>query len=226
MGVFLLIEYNQTELQSTNTEKSQVTITHDLIIIGSPPKTKAFAAEIMLKKLAKDWANEEFNTKLLLETHANIFNKIAKCYPRKDINGWGFEIDKLRQDQVESLFLKKIEYQEEKAIVVDCDLLEILKIKPGTIKPKPNSNEPSPPAPTSGDDDIDLLAALTNALESYQQALLVCNTLSWEEIYKFIEQLNELKRDPEERTKEWMADEFAKYKAKKGNSYARDVLGI
>jgi hypothetical protein len=81
------------------------------------------------------------------------------------------------------------------------------------------------PIPSSGDEDADLFARLINIDESIDGAWMLWTKFDAEFLHNLIDQLNELRRDPDERVKEYIAARFEEWKKGNQNIY-KQALGL
>lgn len=131
--------------------------------------------------------------------------------------------------------LLSIEDLEELFIGRVCDgkflpsyLIELHSFQTKQAKPKQsdgNITAADVPIPSSGDDDADLFARLINIDETIDGAWMLWTKFDAEFLHNLIDQLNELRRDPDERVREYIAARFEEWK--KGNQdIYKQALGV
>ena len=180
----------------------------------------------MLRNLQTRWLEYGRFTHLLAKDDAcwELMKAIAALFPRYDRPGeWGFDIEPLREnpEQIESLFLVQVDGDQARA----CRLIELNYFEP-LPRPQQDEEEALDLAITPSDDpNADLLANLTAGLESFTEAWAAFNTLSAEEIDRYLFTLNQLRRDPEERKQENLAQDYAAWKEENQETY-REAMGI
>jgi hypothetical protein len=198
----------------------------DLAYIAPVSRARITALELLLRQLSDRWVKSKLDTAELLNDYGSwqLMNRIAAFFPRIDLPGtMGFDIDALRDDpdQLESLFLAQTEEGQgplQVARLIDLSCFEPIEI------PLWRLDTEDEPIPSSGDPDMDLMAMLT-ASTTAQDAAFVMDTLSTEQLDRFLFYLAELRRDPGERRQEFLDSDYQNWK-EENQDIVNDVLGI
>ncbi|MBD1995319.1 hypothetical protein H6G00_01570 [Leptolyngbya sp. FACHB-541] len=194
-----------------------------VVFIGKLPRSRLGALEVMLHKIQQRWLEfQRFSTLLIKDEPSwEIFKNVAALFPRFDRPGeWGFDLDSLRNDvlQLESLFL----FQSENGTYTACRLMAMHVYEP---LPRPEPTEERSPIQPTDDPDMDLLASLSVGFESAQEAFSIYDRLDAQSIDRFLFMVGELRRDPEEREQEELAEDYAGWKEENGTEF-KQSLGI
>ena len=141
--------------------------------------------------------------------------KLVNLLPRLDIvDTLGFDVGKLDQDTFESLFIAD-KFNGE---YVPCKIVQLHSFEPPKTKPQ-KEKSPLPPIPSSGLPEIDLFASLIGIDETIDGAYQLWKTLDMESIYAVIHQLNELRKSPDDRMNEHLAEQYDIWKAQNPIDY-------
>jgi hypothetical protein len=159
------------------------------------------------------------------ERGLELCSRIASLLPRLDKPGqYGFPIALIELHELEELFIGKL--QDEK--ILPCLLLQLHSFDvrvPPVKKEGENITPADVPIPSSGIADADLFARLINCDETVAGAWQLWNEFDAEFLHGLIEQINELRRDPDERVKEYLAARFEEWKQQNNDVY-KQALGI
>lgn len=206
---------------------------NDLIIIGSPSHKDSFCVSVLLDHLYFLWKSNQFNTDLIRESP--IINKILNFLPRLDLpkqnDSYIFGINEIIIKEfdngfIESVFLRNINQNKEDKFA-DCEIKKLLDVDTSQHKIRKKDNTiPESPISTSGNEEADLLVALTLYFNnSFKDAELLYNNYDSQFIYDFIYQFGEMNKDPKEKELEFRAEVFDQWKKKNQSTY-NSYLGI
>ncbi|KYC42097.1 hypothetical protein WA1_19040 [Scytonema hofmannii PCC 7110] len=194
----------------------------DFAIAGPVPRSHLSALESLLGYLHQCWQQDNFRVS---DRSWSVIERIAALMPRVDKPGtFGFDVRKLAIERAESLFLGQIVAGE----IKPCEVLELHSF---TVKTKPPKKEGEPLTPadisieSSGLPDADIFASLINLDESIEGAWRIWSTFDAQTINAIIGQLNELRRDPQERLTEYLNQRFEEWKRENQQTYLQ-ALGI
>lgn len=194
--------------------------------VSATPRSRIQSLEFLFQQLYQTWIDQNLNTTDLLTSPDSwyLIERIAKFFPRVDLPGqWGFDLKPLRNDveQLRSLFLADLpegaeEYQPAKLVALNC-------FKPLEMPVWRATDDSTPPTP-SGNADMDMLAMLTLSTNA-QDAFDLMDRLTTEQLDRYLFYLAELRRDPEEREQEAMAEDYLAWKSE-NQDLVRESLGI
>jgi hypothetical protein len=210
MGKFLQIDYPDGRL----------------VLVGKISRSRLGPLEALLQCLQQRWMECDQSIAAMTANPAiwEIFEAIAAMLPRYDRPGQhGIDIKPLQNhwDILEGLFL----YQRQGEEYSPCRLVELLQFTP-TPRPKwqdtEDANDKIPP-PTD-DPEMDSLSGLAVSF-SVSEALQLWDRLDAESLDRFLAHVNELRRDPEDRQMENLAQDFAAWKQENASVY-EDALGL
>ncbi|MEW6499096.1 MAG: hypothetical protein AB1589_42415 [Cyanobacteriota bacterium] len=157
------------------------------------------------------------------ETVIQVAERVAALLPRIDSPGcFGFEVRSLSASEFESLFLAQVVNGK----ILPCKLIELHSFKTEGRKQKAEGEELTPadiPIKSSGLPDADLFASLVNIDESIDGAWRLWTRFDAEMINAMIGQLNELRRDPQERMNEYLKARFDDWKRQNRSSYYQSI---
>lgn len=197
-----------------------------VVFLGRLPRSRMNVLNTLLTELRQRWEAFGFFTYLLVRDSSSwdLMQTIIQLFPRFDRPGeWGFDLQPIREDaqQLERLFL---------ADVLDNQYRPPLLIALHSFIPMPvpkwrQDDAEDQGVDSTGDPDVDLLASLTVGLESAKDAFFIFNTLDAEQIDKYLHQINELRRNPEDRAEEKLADDYVAWKNEHEDEY-REYLGL
>jgi hypothetical protein len=187
-----------------------------VVLVGRVARSRLGALEALLQVLQQRWLAVDRSVGVMVSDPAtwDIFLRIANLLPRYDVPGQlGFDLEPLRKEweQLEELFI----CQGDESNYQPCKLVEMLRFEP---TPRPAWQEDLDPIPSSGDSEMDLLAGLAVGF-SAREAIELWNLLDAESIDRFLAHTNELRRDPEDRQMENLAEDFAAWKADNAVEY-------
>lgn len=197
-----------------------------LVLMGRLPRSRLGAFEAMLTPLQHRWLELQQVTTLLVQDKGNweLMQNIIDLFPRYDRPGtWGVDITPLRDDvrQIESLFLYD---QDEAGTVLPCRLISLHEYTAIERPRWQNDDSEDLSIDSSGDPDMDLLASLAVGF-SAREAFEIFDRLDAESIDRFLFYSNELRRDPEDRKAENLAQDYAEWKQDNQDDL-RESLGI
>lgn len=196
-----------------------------IALIGAVPRSKIVALEIMLRYLYDRWIEKGLATNDLLDDTGcwQMMTRIANCFPRLDVaDKMGFDLSSLKSDpdQLEALFLAQCQPDES---LIPAKLVELNCFEPLPV-PAWRISEDTEPTPSSGDPDMDLMAMLTVSSNA-QDAAFLMDRLNTQQLDRYLFYLAELRRDPEDRTKEALSDDYLTWK-NENKETVREALGI
>ncbi len=206
--------------------------------VSAVPRWHLALMDALFQQLYMLWGEWEMETQQLLQVvnpaDASELNRarvrcwqlmemLVKNFPRIDgsSSGLGFDLEPLRCDvlQIEALFFGQIEGD----TVKPPKLAALNQYEPVPI-PDWQIDEDATPIPSTDDPAMDLLAMLTLATSS-QEAISLMQTLSAQQIDRFISALKELKRDPAEREQEALDNDYIAWKEENPEIF-REAMGI
>jgi hypothetical protein len=191
----------------------------DFAIVSPCSRAMLPSFELLLNYLHQKW---QINYQID-ETVIQIAERIAALLPRIDKPGcFGFEVRSLSSTDFESLFLAQVV----DGVVVPCKLIELHSFKAEGRRQKAEGEELTPsdiPIKSSGLADADLFASLVNIDESIEGAWQLWTRFDAEMINGLIGQLNELRRDPQERMNEYLKARFDEWKQQNRSSYYQSI---
>ena len=194
----------------------------DFAIIAPCSRVMLPSFELLLNYLHKKWRT---NNCQVDEAILQVAGRIAALLPRIDKpKCFGFEVRSLSPKDFESLFLAQVINEEMQA----CELIELHSFKAEGRRQKADGEELTPhdiPIKSSGLADADLFASLVNIDGSIEGAWRLWTRFDAEMINAMIGQLNELRRDPQERMNEFMKARFDDWKQQNRSSYYQS-LGV
>lgn len=203
----------------------QVNVNDQAIFLKKLPRSQLDVLELMLNALQNRWRELGCVTQLVAcDRHAwSLIVNIAGLFERVDRPKERWRIDDLLKSEIhtiESLFLFRVQPDQ---LGFDPPLLASAHAyDPIKRRPRPADEEP---IQLSGDYDADLLAQLCNGLDSFTEAIAAINTLDAEMLDRFLYSLDELRRDPEERLQENLAEDFEGWKQENLDIY-KESLGL
>lgn len=198
----------------------------DLAYLSPVPRSRVANLSLLLQQLYDRWIEKKLATNELLNDYGSwqLMTRIANLFPRIDLPGvLGFDLEALKDDpdQLEALFLTQTEDGEgelKPAKLVELGCFEPLEI------PFWRQDDDVDPLPSSGDADMDLLAMLTTSTTA-QDAAFVMDRLTTEQLDRYLFYLAELRRDPEDRKQENLAEDYLIWK-NENEDLVKEALGI
>ncbi len=198
-----------------------ITYDNDFAIISPVKRVNLTSFELLLNHLHQRWQISQ----QIDESVIQAGTRLSRLFPRLDKPGcFGFDVRSLPQSEFESLFLAQVIDGE----IAPCKLIELHSFKAESRRQKLQGEALTPadiPIPSSGLPDADLFASLVAIDESVEGAWRLWTQFDAEMINAMIGQLNELRRDPQERMNEYLKARFEEWKQQNRHSYYRD-LGI
>jgi hypothetical protein len=192
---------------------------NDFAVIAPAKRNLLPSFELLLNYLHQKW---QVNYKID-ESVIQVAERIAALLPRIDKPGcFGFEVRSLSSTDFESLFLAQVVNGE----IAPCKLIELHSFKAEGRRQKAEGEELTPsdiPIKSSGLADADLFASLVNIDESIDGAWQLWTRFDAEMINAMIGQLNELRRDPQERMNEYLKTRFDEWKQQNRSSYYQNI---
>lgn len=194
----------------------------DFAIVSPVPRSHLNSLEIMLGYLHKCWQEDGFR---LSDRVLVIAERIAALFPRLDkLEEFGFDVRSLSTAELESLFLGQVVDN----VVQPCKLLQMHHFESKALPPK-KEGEPltsaDVPIESSGLPDADLFACLIGLDDSIEGAWWMWSHFDAQMISAIIDQLNERRRDPQERLNQYLNERFTEWKQENQQTYL-DALGI
>lgn len=183
----------------------------EIAILRPTPASQLIALEILLTAIFQQWESLHFNTTLLVDQYQSLLQQAINLLPRIDKpNTFGFPVQSLSITRIESLFL----HQSSKP----CELVDLHQVVV-TNDPIPDHPIPGesidnwiPPIESSGDKDIDIMAALVaafgldagvKAFQCFDRNLLIALYQQW----------GKHQEDPEKRRQEYLNQEFQNWQS-------------
>lgn len=200
----------------------------DLAYISPVPRSRVTALGILLRQLYDRWISRELSTSDLLNDYGSwqLMLRIANFFPRIDLpEQVGFDVEALKDDpdQLEALYLAQTEHGDGEGELKPAKLVELSCFEPIEL-PLWRQDDDVDPIPSSGDADMDLLAMLS-ASTTAQDAAFVMDRLTTEQMDRYLFYLAEIRRDPEERQQENLAEDYLAWKSE-NEDLVRETLGI
>lgn len=198
-----------------------ITYPNDFAIIAPVRRDRLLSFELLLNHLHHQWQAYQTTTEVVLQ----VADRLSALFPRLDKPGhFGFDTRTLEQSEFESVFLAQVINGE----IHPCKLIQLHTFKSEGRKPKAEGEALTPsdiPFPSSGIPDADLFASLIAIDESIEGAWRMWTQFDAEFINGAIAQLNERRRDPQERMNEYLKARFEEWKQENKGSYYQS-LGI
>lgn len=189
--------------------------------IASPvPRVRMLAFRLLLSELQQAWQEGLDNQNFWEETGIPLGDRVLSFLPSTE----PIQCQKLEVEELEELFIGVISDGQ----LHPCHLVSMHTPLPSKVKPKQVTEEITAadiPIPPSGDDDADLFARLISVDTTVDGALSLWDRFDEVFLSCFMEQLAELRRDPEERVKEYLTERFQEWKQQNQNIY-KQALGI
>jgi hypothetical protein len=201
----------------------------DDFAIASPVKRCHLNAfQLLLTELQTAWQGSIGDADFWQEKGILLGDRITSLLPRVDVVGVGFSCAGFPQEELESLFIGRVvngdEPKLEPCYLVLLHTFEV-KAPPPPKKEGGNITPADVPIPSSGNDDADLFARLISIDESVEGALTLWNQFDAGFLSSLVQQFNELRRDPDERVREYIAAQFEEWKRQNKDVY-RKSLGL
>ncbi|ALF52251.1 hypothetical protein ACX27_04305 [Nostoc piscinale CENA21] len=191
----------------------------DFAIVGPVKRDRLYSFELLINYLHQQW----HITHSITESVLQISDRLSSLFPRLDKPGhFGFNTRSLTQSEFESLFLAQVINEEMRP----CKLIELHTFKEEGTRRKKEGETLTPgdiPIKSSGLPDADLFASLVAIDESIEGALLMWRQFDSEFLSRFISQLNERRRDPQERMNEYLKDRFNEWKQQNKQEYYKNL---
>jgi hypothetical protein len=183
------------------------------------------AFQLLLTQLQESWQQNIDNPGFWQEKGIDLGDRITSFLPRVDKPGvCGFQCAGFPQIELEELFIGRM--QQDK--IAPCYLIALhsFEVKPAPPRKEGENITPADvPIPSSGNEDADLFARLIAVDESIEGAWLLWNQFDAGFLHNLIDQLNELRRDPDERVREYIAAQFQDWKQQNQDIYKK-ALGL
>jgi hypothetical protein len=196
----------------------------DFSIISPVKRCHLNVFQLLLNQLQESWQNNLENLNFWEQTGIELGDRIMSFLSKVDIDTQTFKCAVLPHHELEELFIGRI--RDEK--VQPCYLIALHSFDVKPVPPRKEGENITPadvPIPSSGNDDADLFARLIAVDESVEGAWLLWRQFDAGFLHSLIEQINELRRDPDERVKEYIAAQFKDWKQQNQDVY-KQALGL
>lgn len=193
-----------------------------VIVIAPVPFSRLTSFQLLTEELTKVWESLGGNTALLLADHWTLLQQIADLLPRLDTppqpTVYGWDVSLMEPDEVQLMFLCRIEGEGEQAQAFPSKLLALHQSDFDTsaeIPFEPQEGDEidnwNPPIKSCGDFVVDTIGQLT-AATSVQDTLLLYDRFDLGTINLLVQAYNASQESPEDRRKQYLAESYQKYK--------------
>jgi hypothetical protein len=193
-----------------------------VIVIAPVPFSRLSSFQLLTEELTKVWENLNGDTPLLAANHWTLLQQIADLFPRLDtppqptIYGW--DVSLMEPEEVQLMFLCRIEGEGEKAQAFPSKLLALHQSEfdiSAEIPFEPQEGDEidnwNPPIKSCGDFVVDTIGQLT-AATSVQDTLALFDRFDLGTINLLVQAYNASQESPEDRRKQYLAESYQKYK--------------
>jgi hypothetical protein len=193
-----------------------------VIVIAPVPFSRLSSFQLLTEELTKVWENLGGDTALLLTNHWTLLQQIADLFPRLDTppqpTVYGWDVSLMEPEEVQSMFLCRIEGKEAQAQAFPSELLALHQSEFDTSTKVPFEPQEgdeidnwNPPIKSCGDFVIDTIGQLT-AATSVQDTLALFDRFDLGTINLLVQAYNASQESPEDRRKQYLAESYQKYK--------------